>query len=202
MSDIENDDELEHKVCYVALTRPKRLLEKVPLKPQYIYISKDEYMKCFRSGGFANKKYLSHYEIGDSIDINSRSFARDEEIQLYIQNELKTDSRLKLLKCPKDTNNYVTYRIVLEEDENRILGYTSRDFAIGMERAIQRIFANRNSIDYKYFPNIFGDIYFDGLTTCVSAIDKGIPGAKKIGEMYLWNGITISGFAQMEKDRY
>ena len=96
----------------------------------------------------------------------------------------------------------MTYKIVLEEDENRILGYTSWDFAIGMERAIQRIFSNYHTIDYKYFPNIFGEIYFDGLTTCVSAIDKGIAGAKKIGSMYLWNGISISGFAQMEKDRY
>ena len=202
MAEAEVDDELEHKVCYVALTRPKKRIQKVSLKPQYIYISKDEYRKCFRSGGFAKKKYLSHYEIGDSIDLNPRTFARSPEIQEYIRSRLSADTRLKLLKCPQGTNNYVTYKIVLEDDENTVLGFTSWDFAIGMERAIQRIYANYHSIDYKYFPNIFGDIYFDGLTTCVSAMEKGIEGAKQFGGMYMWKGISISGFAQMEKDRY
>lgn len=202
ISDSEKNDLLEHKVCYVALTRPKKMLQKVFLKPQYIYISKDENRRCFRSGGFANRKYLSHYEIGDSTDVNPRTFARDKETQEYIRTKLSPDSRLKLLKCPKGTNAYVTYKIVLEENVKKVLGYTSWDFAIGMERAIQRIFANYQPIDYKYYPNILGDIYFNELTTCVSALDKNIEGARKFGGMYIWNGISISGFAQMEKDRY
>lgn len=202
MTEPENDDLLEHKVCYVALTRPKKLVEKVFLKPQFIYISKDENRKCFRSGGFANKKYLSHYEIGDSTDLNVRSFGRSAEVQDILRNKLTDGTRLKLLKCPKETQMYVTYKIVLEEDTNCVLGYTSWDFAIGMERAIQRIYNNHHSIDYKYFPNIFGDIYFNGLTTCVSALDKSIEGARQFGGMFIWNGISLSGFAQMEKDRY
>ena len=202
MTEPENDDLLEHKVCYVALTRPKKLVEKVFLKPQFIYISKDENRKCFRSGGFANKKYLSHYEIGDSTDLNVRSFGRSAEVQDILRNKLTDGTRLKLLKCPKGTQMYVTYKIVLEENTNCVLGYTSWDFAIGMERAIQRIYNNHHSIDYKYFPNIFGDIYFNGLTTCVSALDKSIEGARQFGGMFIWNGISLSGFAQMEKDRY
>lgn len=166
------------------------------------YISKDENRKCFRSGGFANKKYLSHYEIGDSTDLNVRSFGRSAEVQDILRNKLTDGTRLKLLKCPKGTQMYVTYKIVLEEDTNCVLGYTSWDFAIGMERAIQRIYNNHHSIDYKYFPNIFGDIYFNGLTTCVSAFDKSIEGARQFGGMFIWNGISLSGFAQMEKDRY
>ena len=71
-----------------------------------------------------------------------------------------------------------------------------------MERAIQRIYKNDHSIAYKYFPNIFGEIYFDGLTTCISASGDGLAGARSYGGMNIWYGFKISGFAQIEKDRY
>lgn len=201
MTDEEADDLLEHKVCYVALTRPKTKIEKVTLKTKYIYISKDEIRRCFRSGGFSGKKYLSHFEVGDHADINNRSFARNEEIQKYLRN-IPADTRLKLIKCPENMEKYVVYKIVLEDDEHTVLGYTTVFFARSMERAIQRIYKNNHSIAYKYFPNIFGEIYFDGLTTCISASGEGITGAKSYGDMNIWYGFKISGFAQIEKDRY
>lgn len=201
MADEETDDLLEHKVCYVALTRPKKLIEKVELKTQYIYISKDEIRRCFKAGGFANKKYLSHFEVGDNSDINNRSSAESDALQTYLQN-IPADTRLKLLKCPENTAKYVVYRIVPEDDERTVLGYTTPFFARCMERAIQRIYKNDHSIAYKYFPNIFGEIYFDGLTTCISASGDGLAGAKSYGGMNIWYGFKVSGFAQIEKDRY
>ena len=201
MADEETDDLLEHKVCYVALTRPKKLIEKVELKTQYIYISKDEIRRCFKAGGFANKKYLSHFEVGDNSDINNRSSAESDALQTYLQN-IPADTRLKLLKCPENTAKYVVYRIVPEDDERTVLGYTTPFFARCMERAIQRIYKNDHSIAYKYFPNIFGEIYFDGLTTCISASGDGLAGAKSYGGMNIWYGFKASGFAQIEKDRY
>lgn len=201
MADEETDDLLEHKVCYVALTRPKKLIEKVELKTQYIYISKDEIRRCFKAGGFANKKYLSHFEVGDNSDINNRSSAESDALQTYLQN-IPADTRLKLLKCPENTAKYVVYRIVPEDDERTVLGYTTPFFARCMERAIQRIYKNDHSIAYKYFPNIFGEIYFDGLTTCISASGDGLAGARSYGGMNIWYGFKISGFAQIEKDRY
>ena len=94
------------------------------------------------------------------------------------------------------------YRIVPEEDERMVLGYTTPSFARSLEWAIQRVFSNPHSRAYKYYPNVFGDIYLDGLTTCISSSDIGISGAKCFGGMYIWYGLSISGFAQMEKDRY
>lgn len=201
MTDAENNDLLEHKVCYVALTRPKKKVEKIPLKTQYIYIAKDETRRCFRAGGFGQKKYLSHFEVGDGADFDARAYARSVEIQQYIQT-LKPDTRLKLLKCPEGTKPFTVYKIVPEENESIVLGYTTLTFARSMEGAIQRVYSNSHSIAYKYFPNIFGDVYLDGLTTCVSSSDDGIVGAKAFGGMYIWYGLSISGFAQMEKDRY
>ena len=201
MTDDEKNDPLEHKVCYVALTRPKKKIEKVALKPQYIYISKDEARRCFKAGGFGPKRYLSHFEVGDSTDFDARSYARSKEIQEYIQ-KLKPDTRLKLQKCTEETKSYVLYKIVPEEDERMALGYTTPSFARSLEGAIQRVFSNSHSIADKYYPNVFGDIYLDGLTTCISSSDIGISGAKRFGSMYIWYGLSISGFAQMEKDRY
>lgn len=201
MANAESDDILEHKVCYVALTRPRKSIEKVEFKPQYIYISKDELRRCFRAGGFGNRRYLSHFEIGDSSDIASRTYAESVDTQRNIK-ALNADERLKLKKCPEGTKSYVVYKVVPEENERIILGYTTAEFARNMERAIQRIYDNNRSIAYKYYPNTFRDIYFDGLTTCVSSSGEGISGAKKIGNMYIWYGLSISGFAQMEKDRY
>lgn len=201
MANSETDDILEHKVCYVALTRPRKNIEKVELKQQYIYISKDELRRCFKAGGFGNRRYLSHFEVGDSSDIASRTYAESMDTQRNIK-ALNADERLKLKKCPEGTKSYVVYKVVLEENERTILGYTTSEFARNMEHAIQRIYDSNRPIAYKYYPNTFRDIYFNGLTTCVSSSGEGIPGAKKIGGMYIWYGLSISGFAQMEKDRY
>ncbi|MCD7789463.1 MAG: AAA family ATPase [Bacteroides thetaiotaomicron] len=202
MTQLENDDELEHKVCYVALTRPKKRIEKVMLSPQYIYIMKDETRRCFRGGGFAGRKYLSHFEVGESGDLDERSFAIDCETQDRIREIIGYGTRLKLLKCPEGTKSYVVYKIVAEDCEKEILGYTSRKFADCMRKAIQRVYSNYGTIAYKYFPRILGDVYADGLTTCVSTIDGGIDGAKRFGDMFVWNGISLNGFAQLEKDSY
>lgn len=201
MADDETDDILEHKVCYVALTRPKKRLEKVELKNSYIYISKDAIRRCFKAGGRPGHKYLSHFEVGDISDINERSFAVDSTTQGYIQS-LPKDTRLMFIRCPEGTKSYVVYRIVPEEDEHRTLGYTTSDFARNIERSVQRIYKHNKRIAYSYYPEIFSDIYLNGLITCISASDIDIGGAKKIGNMNMWFGLEISGFAHRESTRY
>lgn len=197
----ETEDVLEHKVCYVALTRPKKNIEKVSLTTQYIYISKDEIRRCFKAGGRPGHNYLSHFEVGDSLDVNKRSFAASSCVQEYIQ-QLPLDSRLMFIRCPEETKTYVVYKIVPEENEHMVLGYTTASFAHDIEKAIQRIYKSNRSIGYSYYPEIFNDIYLNGLNTCISASDSGIDGAKKIGDMYVWYGLDISGFAHRETTRY
>ena len=197
------EKQLDHRVCYVALTRPKKKIEKLKLDTQHIYISKDEERRCYRSGkGRGGGKYLSHYEVGFDADLEQRSFAASLEVQRYLPEALARGDRLKLLKCPENPGRYAVYRIVPEETPHMVLGYTTAEFARGMERAIQRIFKNPRPVAYRYFPRIFRDLYVDGLTSCVSARGENLPGARKFGNMYIWNGIRVSGFAQMEKDWY
>ena len=197
----ENDDLLEHKVCYVALTRPKKQVEKVQLSTQYIYISKDEIRRCFKAGGRPGHNYLSHFEVGDSADISMRSFATDEKTQKYIRH-LPQDTRLMFVRCPEGTKPYVLYKIVPEDDERMVLGYTTKSFARDIEKAIQRIYKSNKSAAYSYFPEMFTDIYLNGLCTCISSSDDGISGAKKIGDMFMWYGLDLGGFAHRETTRY
>ena len=48
MADSEKEDILEHKVCYVALTRPKLKIERAEIPKQYIYIMKNPTRRCFK----------------------------------------------------------------------------------------------------------------------------------------------------------
>ena len=43
------------------------------------------------------------------------------------------------------------------------------------------------------------NIYVDGLTTCISTANNKLDGAIKYGNMYIWYGISVSGFAQVDK---
>lgn len=201
MADEDKDDILEHKVCYVALTRPKKRIEKVKLNTQYIYISKDAVRRCFKSAGRPNHLYLSHIEVGEASDINERSFGAEEDIQRYIQ-KLPRDTRIKFIRCRENTKPYVVYKIVPEEDEHMVLGYTTASFARDIEKAIQRIYKNNRKVEYRYYPEIFNDIYLDRLNTCISAVGSELNGAKQIGDMFIWYGLEISGFAHRESTRY
>ena len=201
MAKEDNDDILEHKVCYVALTRAKKKVETIKLKSKFIYISKDENRRCFMSNGRPGHYYLSHFEIGDAADIDKRTLAVGKNVQEKIL-ALKPDTRLKFLRCPESTRSYVVYRIVPEDEEKTVLGYSTPAFARAIEKAVQRIYKNNRTVSYNYYPEIFEDIYFNGLTTCISSSCTGIDDANIIGGMAMWYGIDLSGFAHRQSTRY
>lgn len=191
----------EHKVRYVAITRPRRKLSDVSMKPQYIYIDGSS-RRCFQASFSRTKnKYLTHIEIGLSGDIDNRSFAETVDRQRYIAEHLVPGTRLKLLKLPQE-GPIIQYRIVLEENENICLGTTGASFYYGLKKAMQRIWERSSNIDYKYFANIFGDIYVEDIITCVAVTDSKMKGAKVFENMAVWKGFSVSGFARYEKDVY
>lgn len=199
MADQDNPNLLEDKVCYVALTRAKNSIEKAEISDQYIYVSKDDDRRCFKAG--YRKKYLSHFEVGHTGDVDETSFADSMAIQNYIRDQIVVGERLKLIKCKEGFKDYTAYRIVPEDDEKVTLGYTTRSFSCAMIKALQRIFDNYHSDLNKYLPNILSDIYVDHKITCISEHNK-LPGSIQFGDVQLWMGVSISGFAQRENDRY
>ncbi len=204
MADPNTEDLLEHKVCYVALTRPKKKVERAEIskKDKMIYITRneDQSKRCAKAGGF--KRYISHFEVGSDTDLDLRSLAAEKKLQQYIRKNIHSGMRLKLIKCPEGTKPYVVYRIVLEDNEKFVLGYTSKSFARELEKAIQHIKNMNCSIYYEVFPHAFCDVYVHNVTTCVSGMAPVPAGAKTFGDVSIWSGITITGFAAVDKDTY
>lgn len=204
MADPNTEDLLEHKVCYVALTRPKKKVERAEIskKDKQIYITRndDQSNRCAKAGGF--KRYISHFEVGSDADLDLRSLAADNKLQQYIRKSVHSGMRLKLLKCPEGTEPYVVYRIVLEDDEKLVLGYTSKSFARELEKAIQHIKNMNCSVYYEVYPHAFCDVFVHNITTCVSGIAPVPAGARTYGDVSVWSGITITGFAAVDKDTY
>ncbi len=204
MADPDTEDLLEHKVCYVALTRPKKKVERAEItkKDKQIYITRndDQSKRCAKAGGF--KRYISHFEVGSDADLDLRSLAADNKLQQYIRKNVHSGMRLKLLKCPEGTKPYVVYRIVPEDNEKLVLGYTSKSFARELEKAIQHIKNMNCAVYYEVYPHAFCDVYVHNIITCVSGMAPVPTGAKTFGDVSIWSGITITGFAAVDKDTY
>lgn len=200
VASIDTEDILEHKVCYVALTRPRHKIQKAEISPKdkYIYITlnEDRTKRCTKAGRRGPKLYISHFEVGSDLDLDMKSFAENDARQKFIRENISVGTRLKLLKCPEGTKPYVVYRIVLEDNEQMVIGYTSKSFACELEKAIQHIYNNmRNSVFYSVFPRSFDEIYVNGKITCISGLAPYPEGAKKFSDVCVWTGITITGFA-------
>lgn len=201
MAKPDTEETLEHKVCYVALTRPKIRIERAEFPKQYIYSIKNSTRRCFKP--MIRKKYINNIEVGSDTDVDVLSLAADENTQRYLRQKVYTGMRLKLIKCPEETKPYIAYRIVPEDNEKTVLGYTSKPFACELEQAIQQIYNNMHySVKYEVFPHAFCDVYVHGITTCVSGIGPAPAGAKAFGDVSIWSGITITGFAAVDKDTY
>lgn len=204
VTDETQDNRLEHKVCYVALTRPKKNIEQVELSPQYINVEKGLSRRCSKvKPGIGNRKgYITHIEVGLQDDLNQRSFAENAVTQELLSRELKPGTRLKFFICPESAGGEIVYRIATEDNEQLTLGFTGFGFMTGIESVLQRVWKTSKAIDIKWFPRIWTDIYVDDFTTCLSTSKTGISGAKRFGDMYVWKGISVSGFARIEKDTY
>ena len=201
--DVKDEDILEHKVCYVGLTRAKKMIKSANIGKQYIYIIPNENRRCFKSVKF-KKIFLHQFEVGIYGDIDLYSLGINTEVQHFIANDLKSDTSVKLIKCPENTRKYVTYKVVVEEPRYIILGYTDKIFAIEIERALKKIFNLPPHLDvfFSHYPNEFFDIYIDEIITCISSANIDVPAAKVFGNMKIWYGFSITGFAKIQNNRY
>ena len=202
MQDPDNDDIDEHKVCYVAVTRPRKKISKFQLggRNNFFYSLKNDEGRCFKSGKRPGRKtgYLSHIEIGKSNDILEESFAASKERQEYIRKNIKPDMGIRLKKMSEleVMHGQISYSIHLDDNPAVVLGYLGQDFKWGIVKAWRRIFKNPNaSIGYSYFPDVFNNVYVERLTSCISVDTTDRPGAKTFGSMCIWTGFSITGLA-------
>ncbi len=195
--DKDADNILEHKVCYVALTRPKTLIKRAePVHRKGVFYRNDA--ERFIRKIPAYKPYLKSFEVGFETDLDAETFAETKNRQDYIRSNVKPGMRLKLIKCPEKTRLYVVYKVVPEDDVKCIVGYTSKEFATELEEAIQDIkhLPHFKKVFYEIYPDVFDDIYVESIISCVSH-NSGLPGANNYGSMCIWKGFSITGLANV-----
>ena len=203
-NDIFSEDEKEleeHKVCYVALTRPKREIYRINAKADYIRIDKEGDRRCFKSDyvGY-NKQRLTDFEVTGEPDIDLRSFVRESGAQLYIRENYDdlVGKKIVLIK-DKHKSEFVRYKIVLVED-NYVLGYTSKEFYESLSRALHIVYKlpSRAELYFNVYPERFTDIYVDDVISVIDQLDGSEMGVKAFGEMVTWNAVTIVGYSKAE----
>ena len=203
-NDIFSEDEKEleeHKVCYVALTRPKREIYRINAKADYIRIDKEGDRRCFKSDyvGF-NKQRLTYFEVTGEPDIDLRSFVRENGAQLYIRENYDdlVGKKIVLIK-DKHKSEFVRYKIVLGED-NYVLGYTSKEFYESLRRALHTVYKlpSRAELYFNVYPERFTDIYVDDVISVIDQLDGSEMGVKAFGEMVTWNAVTVVGYSKAE----
>lgn len=203
-NDIFSEDEKEleeHKVCYVALTRPKREIYRINAKADYIRIDKEGDRRCFKSDyvGY-NKQRLTYFEVTGEQDIDLRSFVRESGAQLYIRENYDdiVGKKIVLIK-DKHKSEFVRYKIVLVED-NYVLGYTSKEFYESLSRVLHIVYKlpSRAELYFNVYPERFTDIYVDDVISVIDQLDGSEMGVKAYGEIVTWNAVTIVGYSKAE----
>ena len=197
----ETDPVNEHKVCYVACTRPKTALKTVKLKKTYV--SRDRKSgRCFEGKHKPWKKgqrFLAYMEVGLPGDIDMLSLA-NERSQAYIRDELKVDDRIVLIKIMQEDGS-ARYSIRPEKNPELVIGYTSAAFIRELDR-IERILSRRKHFDPVYYPSEMDNIVVTKKTSCIVAGDRKMEGMKYYGEAGIWYGFAVTGFAHTIMNRY
>ena len=90
----------------------------------------------------------------------------------------------------------------VEKLEKNMAKLTIEVSAEELEKAIQHIKNINCSVYYEVYPHAFCDVFVHNITTCVSGISPVPAGARTYGDVSIWSGITITGFAAVDKDTY
>lgn len=199
----------EHKVSYVAVTRAKKKMYRSDMGKHYIVTDKNGDGRAYqKSAAFRGKKPgLTHIELGKSYDIDPLSFVDNESTQYLLCNlERLIGERVVLIKNKEKTKSlgYVCYDVTLEENKSiGALGRTSKKFYDDLTRIIKSIMGFYNIDLYEYvYPDRFSEIYIDDIVSVVHRFNPIAVAGKRHADMMVWKGITLIGFAQVERDKY
>lgn len=210
MENQEAKDLLEHKVSYVAVTRAKEKIYRTNIGSQYIKTDKKGDRRAYAIGrNFVKKKpYLSHVEIGRNWDLDAISFVERNDIQVRFDDPLSLiGERVILIKNNENSSSlgYVCYDIFLDDDRIAgIIGRTSKKFYMDLKNILKEIHNLSSYIDVypELYPNRFSEIYVDDVITVIGSVSPNAIAVKRYNDLMVWKGITLVGFAQVERDSY
>lgn len=191
----------EHKVCYVACTRPKKSLKTARLKN--VYISREKNTgRCYEGkfkNGKSGQRLLINLEVGLPGDIDILSLA-NEATQAYIRDEMQQDERLVFIK--EIVDGKARYSIRPENRQELILGYTSVSFSNAIERIKHILVKKPGRFDPIYYPAEMDNIVVTKKTSCIVTGDQKQEGIKYYGSTGIWFGFAVTGFAHIVTNRY
>lgn len=202
--DSNEENLIEDKICYVALTRAKQNIKRITLNPMYISIYKQESNRCYckRKNRRTKKFYLSEIEVGIKGDIDACSFA-ENGVQNLINN-IQEGQELILKAKRNEQQKPEYYYIVDGEDEHTVFGRMSKEFIKEIESIMRQIYKlpKKAELFHSMYPDKISGVYVDEKVTLISSDSDGKLEAKVYGDMCVGEGFTISGFAKIIKEAY
>lgn len=157
----EQHDEksIEHKICYVGMTRPREKLIRIKTPKCYISINRNEQRRCYMNLPRKHKKpFLKCIEFGKQDDLDLAYFASSEKLQFMISHEICEGMPL-ILKKDKSLPGY--YRIMADDELSKsVIGHSGVNFKqelemIQKETTIYRNTARFSSISIRKNLRIF-----------------------------------------------
>lgn len=201
----------EDRVRYVALTRARKRMSRLPKPPDSDFLYKDKLCgeRIFKSGrirGVGNRpKYIAFFELGIDGDIVSESFARMPSAQEYIVQFAKAGAEITLNKMPsKRTDGFPLYEVCVRHDGvKHVIGFSGKSFKESLERSLQRIYENPyKDIPFRSYPDSISEIFVTGWSSHVSVWKSELKGASRFDDWAVWRGITYHGLGVTHRECY
>lgn len=207
-----DDDEAmtadENRVRYVALTRARTQMARLPNPPASDFLYKDKLCgeRIFKSGRIRGKgfrpKYIAFFEVGIDGDIVPESFATTPSAQEYIVHFAKDGAGITLEKLPSNrTNGIPIYEVCTwNGDTKHVIGVSGISFKESLERSLRRIYGNpKKDIPFRSYPDSISEIYVTGRSSHVSVWERKLKGATRFDDWAVWRGIRCQGWGHALK---
>ena len=198
----------EHKVAYVGFTRARENIYRVENKKEYFNSYRNGISRAYKkSPGIRGKKPgLALLEIGKRHDIDPASFAHSVEAQDLIGNNDIIGERVILKKNKENSyyHGYVCYDVLLEDfSGHRLLGITSSRFYEDLTGILKEIHGLNNCNVFEHiYPTVFSDLYVEDIISVISPYNEKATAGRAYSDVMIWKGVSLTGIARIERDKY
>ena len=191
----------EHKVSYVSVSRAKQTILKTSVGKHYIRSFKSGSRRSFEISARRGKKpALSRIEVGKVDDLSNEFFAESAEVQKLVST-LQLRGQAVEFKRNHFVTNYVGYDLIMADSEE-VLGKTDEFFSRELIEILRNTLGLYGNAMPRFYPDALDDIYLDQKITVIGRWKPSLIGARRFGNLAIWEGLTVIGFAHPNYNRY
>lgn len=190
----------EGRVAYVALTRARNNLRRIPLPPHAKGIHKWRAAETDGPPRWARRSRsgLELFQVGAAQDLDPKSFGQNAAVQHYLLENAENLAGLEV-GLQLDDEDTLLYTLADRDRPGFILGATSTAFARDLRKLLP---SSRRDLPELRPPDAFRSIYVQRPVTCVSSAAEAPPAARRFGDMAVWLGLEIIGLAEGDYLQY